>query len=460
VKNRIKLKNLNYNDLFIGIDDTDSADKGMCTTYLAPILKERFAYYGLDDIIDKSYLIRLNPNIPFKTRGNGAICLKLSLKQFQFDLTGDNDRETIINDIKYIVKRCVEDLAVFSDPKTNPGIVFINNLNDLEEKAIKEINEFSKSVLHRIIEIDEARRIIEEYDLDHFEYKNGRGLIGALSAIGLSLNIEEVDHTYELIAYRLSSNIGKKREIDEQSVFYADEVTYPKTWDTVDRFNNKVVFSPAGRDPVLYGIRGDDPYNIIKASNMIISEKIRSKNFFITNQGTDMHLNRSNIDKMVEYGSYIVEGRVSTNPYEIKGGHVFFEITDKTKSLKCAAFEPTKQFRKIIRMLRVGDVVEVFGGFKDNTLNIEKINIKKLNDIIYKNPICPLCGKRMESSGKNQGFRCKKCKMRAKNQVIEKIDRDIEEGFYEVPPSARRHLSKPLVRFGNADDGIKKHPSR
>ena len=27
------------------------------------------------------------------------------------------------------------------------------------------------------------------------------------------------------------------------------------------------------------------------------------------------------------------------------------------------------------------------------------------------------------------------------------VKRDIKEGFYEVPPSARRHLSKPLILF-------------
>jgi len=456
-KNSIKLKKLNDNHLFVGIDDTDSADKGMCTTYLVPILKERFAYYGLYNIVDKSYLIRLNPNIPFKTRGNGAICMELSLKQLKLDKKRKHNREAIIEDVKHIVKECVEELAVFSDPKTNPGIVFIDNFKKMKKDTIEDIIGFSRSALHRIIEIDEARRIIEEYDLDHLGYKNGRGLIGALSAIGLSLILEEVDHTYELIAYRLKLNIGKEREIDEQSVFYADEVTYPKTWDTVDRFNNKIVFSPAGRDPVLYGIRGDDPYCIIKASNLVISEPVKSKNLFITNQGTDMHFNRTNMDRLKEYGSYIVEGTVSTAPYEIKGGHVFFEVTDGAKSLKCAAFEPTKQFRKIIRMLRIGDVVEVYGGFKDSTLNIEKIKLKKLNNIIFRNPICPVCGKRMESSGKNQGFRCKICKTRSKDHVVEKINRNMEEGFYEVPPSARRHLSKPLVRF---DDDIKKHPFR
>ena len=36
------------------------------------------------------------------------------------------------------------------------------------------------------------------------------------------------------------------------------------------------------------------------------------------------------------------------------------------------------------------------------------------------------------------------------------LARDLETGYYEVPPCARRHLSKPLVRMN--DDKV--HPAR
>ena len=58
----------------IGIDDTDSPD-GMCTTYLGALLCERLENLGYT-IADR-LLIRLNPNAPFKTRGNAAICIVL-----------------------------------------------------------------------------------------------------------------------------------------------------------------------------------------------------------------------------------------------------------------------------------------------------------------------------------------------------------------------------------------------
>src|SRR2546427_234208 len=58
--------------LWIGVDDTDSL-RGMCTTFLATeIVRDLTADF---DLIGYPRLVRLNPNIPWKTRGNGAICL-------------------------------------------------------------------------------------------------------------------------------------------------------------------------------------------------------------------------------------------------------------------------------------------------------------------------------------------------------------------------------------------------
>ena len=65
--------------LNIGFDDTDSP-KGMCTTYLAYkvvdfLLKRNVRF------IDYPLLIRLNPNIPWKTRGNGAVGLSIKTNE-------------------------------------------------------------------------------------------------------------------------------------------------------------------------------------------------------------------------------------------------------------------------------------------------------------------------------------------------------------------------------------------
>ncbi|MEM0501968.1 MAG: DNA-binding protein, partial [Thermoplasmata archaeon] len=51
--------------MWIGVDDTDSSE-GMCTTYLAPQILLKLNL----DLIGFPRLVRLNPNIPWKTRGN------------------------------------------------------------------------------------------------------------------------------------------------------------------------------------------------------------------------------------------------------------------------------------------------------------------------------------------------------------------------------------------------------
>nr|MCR5853302.1 hypothetical protein [Methanophagales archaeon] len=61
--------------MLIGIDDTDSR-KGMCTTYLCAVLVSEFREAGLS--VSLPYLVRLNPCIPQKTRGNGAVCIDVS----------------------------------------------------------------------------------------------------------------------------------------------------------------------------------------------------------------------------------------------------------------------------------------------------------------------------------------------------------------------------------------------
>ncbi len=58
--------------MYVAIDDTDSQDR-MCTTYLIYEIISRSKY----DVIGDPELVRLNPNIGYKTRGNGALNINL-----------------------------------------------------------------------------------------------------------------------------------------------------------------------------------------------------------------------------------------------------------------------------------------------------------------------------------------------------------------------------------------------
>ena len=72
------------------------------------------------------------------------------------------------------------------------------------------------------------------------------------------------------------------------------------------------------------------------------------------------------------------------------------------------------------------------------------------------NPVCPTCNKRMKSAGRMQGFRCKGCGTKKSGVENINVERTIQRGMYEVPPGARRHIAKPLIRL--AGPGI--FPSR
>ncbi len=414
--------------VWVGIDDTDSS-KGMCTTYLATLLIERIEK-ELGKVEGFPRLIRLNPTVPYKTRGNGAVSFLAEVE----------DRDELID----VANEVVLEYAMLDDENTNPGVVFVD-----EELAVK-LRVFAEKVIKDVVSIDEALFIIGKYLIPHLRYKKGRGLIGALAAVGAELE----DFTLELLTYRFPEKFGTPREYEEESFFDMDFELYPEVFDTVDWCNEAVVCIPNTPCPVLYGLRGESVDVLYRAMEIVKTEPFERKMIFVTNHATDMHI----IDEVelemekkgVEnYHSYKIRGEVSTAPYDIEGGHVFFEISTKFGEIKCAAFEPTKQFRNIIRMLKRGDIVEVYGSMKKDTINLEKIGILKLAELyVERNPVCEKCGRRMESAGKGKGFRCKKCKTTASEKVKERVHRALEEGYYEVPPSARRHLAKPLVRTG------------
>jgi tRNA(Ile2)-agmatinylcytidine synthase len=213
-----------------------------------------------------------------------------------------------------------------------------------------------------------------------------------------------------------------------------------------------IAIEPHTPCPILYGIRGETPEAVTVAHNMVKPcEPVERTAVFLTNQHTDQHLVPiDSISQMEKCKCYIVSGTVADTPHVIEGGHVILTLEDDSGSIECAAYEPTKRFREVFKELRKGDKIKVYGGIGEKgTLNVEKFELLELTkDYQEINPLCE-CGKRMKSAGKDKGFKCVKCgrKIKDGSKVLVEIDRNIDKGFYEVPPMARRHLSKPLIRF-------------
>ena len=291
--------------------------------------------------------------------------------------------------------------------------------------------------------IGEAIGILEKTHARYFGWKNRRGLIGATAAVASVLP----DRTSEILVYRENHRFGTPRSVDRNSLFEAEKTTFPHTWDTVDTANNVVVCVPHTPDPVLFGIRGESPQWVMAARQMIRSEPPGLEQIWVTNQGTDAHLIAATIPLLMEGLSYRVRGMVADVTKTGAGGHVSFIIRENDNSVRCMAYEPTKNFRQVVRQLLPGDEILACGSFKKGSINLEKLRVLSLaRGEEVRPPLCTPCNKRMTSDGKGKGWKCKKCGARADAPDIRTLPRTLSEGWYEVPPTARRHLARPLCR--------------
>jgi tRNA(Ile2)-agmatinylcytidine synthase len=421
----------------IGIDDTDSP-KGGCTTYIAALLVEKFSRMKVR-FTDYPNIIRLNPNVPYKTRGNAAVALR-------FQIPASN-----IDTVRNMAARTVEANSMIGEPGTDPAIVFVQG------KPSRGIIRLSRKALSDIVPVHEASRTLREADGSALSYGGGMGLVGALAAVGQTL---ETDHTYELIAYRQRENLGKPRRVDRDSVISMDRLTTPHTFSSYDAESSRILITPHGPDPVLLGLRGETATDVRSAFRMLrILEPIERWVIFRTNHGTEAHFSRLASRGTLRINRPVwLRGVVQHPPRRIRGGHVFVSLLASGGAVECAAFEPTGKFKETVASLIPGDEVAVFGGVKLNeagggvpTINLEKMIVDRAcEDVRVENPNCPECGKRMKSAGRGQGFRCPRCKHASRDaskQLVNRV-RTLRAGLYLPVRKAHRHLTKPLFRYG------------
>ena len=417
----------------IAIDDTDSKN-GMCTTYIAYLLVEQFLRKGVS-FEDYPTLIRLNPNIPWKTRGNGAVSLKFRTE----------DPEKAYEDACMLVSKYSE-----LGNQANPGVV----MSTINPPNI-EITNFAETALSEVVSRREAISLMKRHNIQYRGWGKQRGLIGALAAIG---NLLHNDATFELLAFRSKENWGHQRAVDNESVKKMSRKVYPDTFNCYDEEKKRVLITPRGPDPVLLGVRGEYPEKVLQAYKMIkIDEAVKGYLIFKTNQGTGAHLkSKLDLSDLKAYRTGHFECTVIDPPKTGIGGHVYLKVKNEEGYADCAAYEPTGRFRKSVLSLIPGDLVEIAGSVRRRTskhpatINMESLLIKKIvDDISLINPDCNICGKRMSSKGQSQGFYCEFCNKidRKAEKVKFKNPRTIQVGIYIPPPRAQRHLTKPKQRY-------------
>ena len=143
--------------------------------------------------IDYPLLVRLNPNIPWKTRGNGAVCLRVKSEQ----------PEQIIEYLLDTVRR-ESDLS----NGANPGVAIFEG-----EDIPLALRQFSSRAMYDVIDIKEIENLASQLSIQTFKFGEGLGIIGAVASIGSLL---ECDHTYEAIAYRKEQFCGSPRKLTDQ----------------------------------------------------------------------------------------------------------------------------------------------------------------------------------------------------------------------------------------------------
>lgn len=428
--------------MFVAVDDTDSVN-GNCTTFLATEIIRELSDF---DLIGNPRLVRLNPAVPWKTRGNGSLVLRfghgVGPKRYIGMIRGErfycyDESEGEEPDYVDIMERLTPLVDEYHEDDANPGLFICNKRPDYS---------FYQRGVSTIMERSEIDAELNRIGAVTYTIGNGRGLIGATCGLAWVPK----DRTLELLAYRERDKWGTPRQFIPETIRDVEH-NYPTTFNSWEDREQKVAMVPATPCPVLYGLRGVDPDDLIRAADSLLTEKRDRWFIFLTNQGTDDHIIRD-AESLIPNQSYLVKGTVNERARHTQGGHVFLDIKTKYGLLTCGIYEPSKEFRMAFDHLYPGDEIEVMGELREEprTLNVEKLRVIKLAFVFEKvsNPECPKCGKKMESVGKGHGYRCRLCHTKSDMPVTERKFRWIVPGWYEPPTCARRHLSKPLQRMG------------
>src|SRR6266566_3031845 len=124
-----------------------------------------------------------------------------------------------------------------------------------------------------------------------------------------------------------------------------------------------------------------------------------------------------------------MSGVVRSLPRDLPGGHVVVRVSN----IDITAYEPSKQFRSVVRRLVPGDRVQVVGAIRrrPKTVNLEKILIESTVSVTRKvaNPWCPGCQKRTKSMGRQAGFRCIRCGKRFPKSAAIRAKRAAKRAF-------------------------------
>ena len=428
--------------MLLSFDNTDGP-RGGCTTHAAfrvLLALPELALRGLPR------LVRLNPNVPWKTRGNAAVVLPLGLPEGPQVRAGElRGREVlafpegrpapVTDDVVDRVWAVLQDLA---QPDAMPGVA-----------AFQEPPPAAAywQAVRTFVEPKEAKDALDELGAPHRSAGDGRALVGCLAAAAWP----GPPSSFELIAYREPKAWGTPRQVDPKPLLGLDATG--ATFHTFDAEALRPCCIPHSPDPVLLGLRGRDPERLYAAAIPAIAraakEPVDGWLLWASNQASGDHV--SPLAGLVEapaLATVSVEATVTAAAETLQGSHVALPLVDAAGTAFTAmSFEPTKGFRDRVRALVAGDRVRVVGAWAEGSVRLEKLEVLSLVPRLRdQNPTCR-CGRVMRSKGPSTGFKCPACGAFLGREALRRVEEPagIALGWHEVPVIARRHLHRPVA---------------
>ena len=428
--------------IWLGIDDTDSPEGG-CTTWVLTELVRVARDTGVD-LLGEPRLVRLNPNIPWKTRGNAALAARFGVGGGPPRVLGEIAGTPIVSfrrgrELPLALRRRFVDATwqrvcevAARAPATDPALVATSRRPppEIYWRAVREV-----------VPVADVRSALEEIGAEVRVRDGPRGIVGAAAAIAWPGRRA----TWELLAYRHPERFGTPRLVDPSSVRRAAR-RHSELFLCHDPRTRRILVAPHTPCPILFGLRSRRDAVLPRVLSEIRSEPIERWLLFRTNQGTGDHLVPRMARELGPFLSAEIDGTVRGSPRTVPGGHVRFDVVDREKTgVECLAFEPTKTLPKVARSLTDGDVVRIWGSVGESSvLRVEGIRLVRLVPRwTRENPRCPTCRRPARSLGRQRGFRCPGCRRRWSPESAREraVPRPFPVGVYHPTPSARRHLA-------------------
>ena len=430
--------------IWIGIDDTDSP-RGGCTTWVLTELLRLGREEGVD-LLGEPRLVRLNPNIPWKTRGNAALAARFGHGRGPRRKVGEVAGRTVwsyaeggpLSEAEGRRFRAAAWARVLAGSRTgergtDPALVAIDHRLPAEGywRAVREV-----------VAVGDVRRLLDEHGAWYRTRGSRRGLIGAAAAIAWPGRRV----TWELIAYRTAERVGRQRSVDAASVRAAAR-HYASLFLCDDPRTRRLLVAPHTDCPILFGLRSTRRSPLPAARERIRSEPVDRWVVFRTNQASGDHLVDRAWAETSPFSSARFRATVRDWPTAGAGGHVRIPLFDPLgRPVDAIAFEPTKTLPRVVASLIPGDRALVWGSRgTDPVLRLEGIRLVRLLPRYARTrpPRCPDCGRSTSSLGRGRGFRCPGCRRRFPPEAATRaaIPPRFPLGEYHPTPSARRHLA-------------------